>query len=144
LDGRFISVGPLEPKFWTALNAALGRTGDASELHADGADAARLRADLASRFAARTRDEWEERFAGAEACVEPVLTQDELAAHPQHVARELFFAIDDERHLRLPLGGRAAHHHAAPTLGQDSATILAEAGLGDSEIAALKAAGVTR
>ena len=49
----------------------------------------RLREELATIFAGRTRDEWEQRLAGLEVCCEPVLELDEVAAHPQIAARGL-------------------------------------------------------
>jgi alpha-methylacyl-CoA racemase len=142
-DDRFVSVGPLEPKFWAAFNAVLGRRGDPSELIGDRAAQEPLRRELAARFAERTRDEWEVAFAGSDACVEPVLGIDELAAHPQHRARGVFFDVDGERYLGTPFGG-GGEHRPPPGLGDDSAAILGEAGLSAGEIAALRAAGVTR
>ena len=43
-------------------------------------------------FAERTRDEWVARFAGADACVAPVLDLDEAPRHPHAVARAAFVA----------------------------------------------------
>ena len=84
-DGRFLSVGALEPKFWSAFNQAIGRPVDLSRAgRADEASRQQVRAEIQAILATRTRDEWEQIFAGADACVEPVLAADELAAHPQH------------------------------------------------------------
>jgi crotonobetainyl-CoA:carnitine CoA-transferase CaiB-like acyl-CoA transferase len=142
-DGRFVSVGPLEPKFWTAFNQAIGRPVDLSELVAGPAEQARLRAELATLFLTRTRDEWETAFANADACVEPVLGIDELAQHPQHRARQVFIEVDGHRMARTPFGG-ADGHRPPPTLGEHGAAILGEAGLSSDEIDRLRALGVTR
>jgi crotonobetainyl-CoA:carnitine CoA-transferase CaiB-like acyl-CoA transferase len=142
-DGRFLSVGALEPKFWSAFNAAIGRPVDLAELVAPPETQAKVRDEIQAVLATRTRDEWELVFAGCDACVEPVLSPDELARHPQHVARELFFKIGELEQVRTPFG--SAHgHRAPPALGADSAAILVEAGFSDSEVAALRTAGVTR
>jgi crotonobetainyl-CoA:carnitine CoA-transferase CaiB-like acyl-CoA transferase len=141
-DGRFLSVGALEPKFWAAFNQTIGRAVDHSELLGDAATQARVRAELQAILETKTRDEWEQLFVG-DVCVEPVLAPDELAHHPQHRARDRFFQLDDMTLTRTPLGRRAAHT-PAPPLGADSAAILAEAGLGAEEIAALRAAGITK
>jgi crotonobetainyl-CoA:carnitine CoA-transferase CaiB-like acyl-CoA transferase len=142
-DGRFLTVGALEPKFWLAFNAAIGRKTDPSELLAPPAEQERIRGEIAALLAARTRDEWEAVFAETDACVEPLLAPEELARHPQHVARGMFFPLGNLTQLRTPLG-RAEGHRLPPGLGEHSAEILGEAGLSTAEIAALKAAGVTR
>ena len=144
-DGRFLSVGALEPKFWTAFNQALGRKSDLSELVAPPEQQEKVRAVIQAILETRTRDEWEAVFAGpgCDACVEPVLSPDELERHPQHVARGMFFSIGDLKQVRTPFGSPSGHR-PPPSLGGDGATILAEAGFSADEIAALKSAGATR
>jgi crotonobetainyl-CoA:carnitine CoA-transferase CaiB-like acyl-CoA transferase len=142
-DGRFLSVGALEPKFWTALNQKLGRPVDLSELLAHGEQAERVERELQSIFETRTRDEWEAILAGADVCVEPVLAPEEIEQHPQHRARELFFEVDGYRQVRTPFGA-ARGHTPPPQLGQHTAQVLAEAGFSAHEIEALKTAGAVR
>jgi crotonobetainyl-CoA:carnitine CoA-transferase CaiB-like acyl-CoA transferase len=142
-DGKFLSVGALEPKFWIAFNAAIGRKADLSELVAGAEQQEKVRGELQAILETRTRDEWEAVFAGTDACVEPVLEPQELERHPQHVARGMFFSIGDLQQVRTPLGG-AEGHRPPPSLGGDGAKILAEGGFSDEEVAALKACGATR
>lgn len=150
-DGRFLSVGALEPKFWTAFNQAIGRPVDLSELIADQATQQKVRAELQAILETKTRDEWEAIFAqpapgGAatlDACVEPVLAADELARHPQHRARGMFFEVDGLLQTRTPFGG-AEGHRPPPSLGGDRDAILREAGFSDGDIARLKTAGATK
>jgi crotonobetainyl-CoA:carnitine CoA-transferase CaiB-like acyl-CoA transferase len=141
-EGRFLSVGALEPKFWAAFNQAIGRPVDHSELVGDAAGQARVHAEIQAILETRTRDEWEQILVG-DVCVEPVLAPDELKQHPQHRARDRFFDLDGMTLLRTPLGQRE-RHTPAPALGADSAIILAEAGLSADEIERLRAAGVTK
>jgi alpha-methylacyl-CoA racemase len=141
-DGRFLSVGALEPKFWTAFNQAIGRVFDHSELIAPPPAQAQIAAEIQAILETKTRDEWEQIFVG-DVCVEPVLAPNEVVEHAQHRARDRFFDLDGMRMTRAPLGQRAAHS-APPALGADSAAILAEAGLSEAAIAGLRAAGVTK
>jgi crotonobetainyl-CoA:carnitine CoA-transferase CaiB-like acyl-CoA transferase len=142
-DGRHLAVGALEPKFWAAFNAAIGRASDVSELVAPPAEQERIRGEIQAILAAKTRDEWEAIFAGHDACVEPVLGVDELERHPQHAARRMFFRIGDLTQVRTPFG-EAEGHAPPPQLGADGGAILAEAGFGEREIAELRTNGVTR
>jgi crotonobetainyl-CoA:carnitine CoA-transferase CaiB-like acyl-CoA transferase len=142
-DGRFLSVGGLEPKFWTAFNQAIGRAVDHSELAATGERGERIRREIADVIAGRTRDEWEAIFAGVDACVEPVLAPEELARHAQHRARGMFFDLDGYQQVRTPFG-RVEGHTRPPQLGEHTATVLKDAGFTDDEIAALTSTGAAR
>jgi alpha-methylacyl-CoA racemase len=107
-DGRHYSVGALEPKFWQALCEAIGRVDLVDQQYSE---------DLATQsavekiFRSRTRDEWEKVLSRLDACCEPVLDLDEVASHPQVVARNL-----------LTAGGRG------PRLGEHTEEILRELG----------------
>ncbi|MSP62996.1 MAG: CoA transferase [Myxococcales bacterium] len=142
-DGRYLSVAPLEPKFWAAFNAAIGRPCDLSELVGPRAVQERVRGEIQAILGTRSRDEWEAVFAGADACVEPVLAADELARHPQHAARGLFFSVGDLTQVRTPFGGPDGHT-GPPGLGEHGGQILGEAGFSDEEIGLLRAGKVTR
>lgn len=88
-DGRFVAVGALEPRFYEALIAGLGlRPDEAPQFDMAGWPALHRR--FAEIFAARDRDDWAARFAGTEACVTPVLSLSEAAAHPHNRARGTF------------------------------------------------------
>lgn len=90
-DGRWLTVGAIEPQFWANLCRALGleRWID-RQLDDDAQDA--IRADLAAVFATKDRDEWTELLADADTCVAPVNDIAEAAArslvveakHPTH------------------------------------------------------------
>ncbi|RJQ86226.1 CaiB/BaiF CoA transferase family protein [Amycolatopsis panacis] len=93
-DGRYVAVGALEPQFYTALLAGLDLTdaGLPAQLDREGWPA--LRAAFTRAFLSRTRDEWAAHFADVDACVTPVLAQDEVAAHPHIAARSGLIELD--------------------------------------------------
>jgi len=141
-DGRYLAVAALEPKFWIALNTALGRKPDVSEIVGNPAAQARTRAELAALFASKTAAEWDALLAQHDCCVEVVTELGELASHPLHVAREVFFSMDGGdgvgpiQQTRTPLGMPKVSR-PPPRLGQHSREVLVGAGLTDDEIAAL-------
>lgn len=160
-DGRYLAVGALEPKFWLAFNAAIGRPGDPSELIGDDAQQAAVRAEIQAILLTKTRDQWVAHFAslGSDVCVEPVLDLDELPQHPVHTSRQLFFSIADTAaaqrdgspipslpQVRTPALPQSAlgQVQPPPQLGEHSQTILREAGFSDEEIARLLASGAAR
>ena len=108
-DGRYYSVGALEPKFWAAFCAAIGRPDLVERQYSE--DLATQR-EVEEVFATRTRDEWEQVLGPADACCEPVLDLDEVPSHPQVAARGV-----------LTKSGRG------PRLGEHTEAILKEVGL---------------
>ncbi|MFC0529983.1 CaiB/BaiF CoA transferase family protein [Phytohabitans kaempferiae] len=86
-DGRYVAVGAIEPKFYAALLAGLDLRADELPDQLDRASWPAVKARFAEVFAARTRDEWTEVFAGTDACVTPVLSFAEAARHPHLAAR---------------------------------------------------------
>jgi alpha-methylacyl-CoA racemase len=147
-DGRFVALAALEPKFFEAFCAAVGRP-ELAERHLD--DGGRgPRAELEAIFASRTREEWTG-FAGEhDVCVAPVLEGDEPRGDPQLRARGAFVEVETPWEGRsLPgvatpvrIRGVQAPLRAAPQLGEHTAMVLREAGFSEDELAALRASGV--
>jgi alpha-methylacyl-CoA racemase len=141
-DDRYLAVGALEPKFWIALNQAVGRAPSVQELIAPPAEQARVRAELAAIFASKPAAAWRELLAQHDCCVEVVTELDELPDHPLHRAREVFFTIDGGpgvgpvQQVRTPLGTPAAPR-PPPRQGEHTRDVLVEYGFSDAEIAAL-------
>jgi len=77
-DGRQLTVGALEPKFFGRLCELLGR-GDLAERQYE-ADQEALAAELADVFRTRTLADWLEHFGDEDICVGPVSTRQEAAS----------------------------------------------------------------
>jgi crotonobetainyl-CoA:carnitine CoA-transferase CaiB-like acyl-CoA transferase len=136
-DDRCLAVGALEPKFWVAFNQRIGRAPNVAELVGDAAEQARVRDDIARILATKSAAEWMAIFGDADVCVEIVVELDELAEHPLHRERGVFFAMPGAPlQVRTPVG--APHEpRVPPKLGEHSREVLAEYGFGDDEIGAL-------
>ena len=141
-DDRFLAVGALEPKFWIALNTAIGRAPNVAEIVGNPSEQAKTRAALAAIFATKTAAEWNAALGRHDCCVEIVTEVDELPVHPLHEAREVFFTIDGGEGVgpimqtRTPLGAPRAPS-PPPRLGQHSREVLVEYGLTEDAIAKL-------
>jgi crotonobetainyl-CoA:carnitine CoA-transferase CaiB-like acyl-CoA transferase len=77
-DGRFLTVGALEPKFFARLCELLGVPELAPQQYGD--EQVELAAELAGIFLTRPLAEWLELFEGEDVCVGPVATLAEAAA----------------------------------------------------------------
>jgi alpha-methylacyl-CoA racemase len=94
-DGGWVAVGAIERDFRRQLLQLLGLTEELEEiLKAPDNDPA-VRCRLATIFRSRTRREWEQLFAGTDACVTPVLSLDEVMSHPQNEAEAVFSSVND-------------------------------------------------
>ncbi|MBN9684254.1 MULTISPECIES: CaiB/BaiF CoA transferase family protein [unclassified Corallococcus] len=142
-DDRWLAVGALEPKFFGALCAKLGRPELLDDAYSGGEDSARVKAELTRVFASQPLAHWREQLSGAEFCVEPVSEGDEVLADPQLRARGLFVETDDAQrgirvtHLLTPLRMGDVALRPPPTLGQHSRVILEDAGFTAEEISRL-------
>ena len=139
-DGKYLSVGALEPKFWLAFNRAIGRREDVSELVGPPERQDKVRAEVQAILRTRSRDEWAEILAPHDCCCEPVLEMDEVLAHPLHRARQVFTHVaaggEQVLQVRTPVGP-ARTDRLAPRLGEHSREVLAQYGFDDGEIRAL-------
>jgi alpha-methylacyl-CoA racemase len=90
-DGRWMSVGGLEPRFYAIMGERLGvELPDRNDLNEWPA----LRKVLAETFGQRTQAEWIEIFDGSDACVVPVVPLTEAYEHPHNVARGTYVERD--------------------------------------------------
>ena len=89
-DGRFITLGALEPQFYALLLQKLELPDVDPRSQYDIALWPALKARFTALFKSRTRDAWCELLEGSDVCFAPVLTIAEAAVHPHNVARGVF------------------------------------------------------
>ncbi|MEN9545225.1 MAG: hypothetical protein RLZZ598_2058 [Pseudomonadota bacterium] len=146
-DGKFISVGAIEPGFYAQWLERLGGEAASRQRLAEAPlDARRwpeLRALVAAQLRTRTRDEWCAVFEGSDACVAPVLDMDEAPQHAHNLARGAFVEIAGvTQPAPAPRFSRSAASTPAPAsaIGADTHAVLADWGFDAAAIAALAAA----
>ncbi|MEQ8248894.1 MAG: CaiB/BaiF CoA-transferase family protein [Alphaproteobacteria bacterium] len=144
-DGRYVAVGAIEPKFFTALLNGLGL--DAADLpdQYDRSKWAILRARFTEIFRGRTRDAWVEVFTGSDACVSPVLDRDEVARDPHIAARRTMIDVGGiDQPAPAPRFSRTLPKEPTPPVedGANSRDVLRDAGFSAMEIDGLIAAHV--
>ncbi len=106
-DGRFITLGALEPQFYALLLQKLELTDVDPRAQYVTSTWPPLKARFSALFRSRTRDQWSALLEGSDVCFAPVLTLTEAASHPHNLARGAFDAA--------PGGGVQAA--AAPRFG---------------------------
>ena len=131
-DGAYMSLAALEPQFWQAFCAAVGRE-DWWPRHLD-ADQAGLIQEVGALFRMQTQSHWVGLFEARDCCCEPVLALNEALDHPQARTRGLW----SEGQLRTPVSMPEAQHEAAPKLGEDTAQVLAELGYSLEDVERLR------
>jgi alpha-methylacyl-CoA racemase len=145
-DGKYVSVGAIETKFYAELIERLGLAGETLPKQHEKKRWPELRARFAEIFRGKTRDEWCALLEGTDACFAPVLDMVEARKHAHMAARNIHLEVDGvvnpapaPRFSRTP----SAIAHPAVASGSSTADVLAAFGFGAEEIARLKAAGVS-
>lgn len=142
-DDRYLSVGALEPKFFSGLLAKLERPELFAAGYDTGEEGLRAQRELETLFASKPQAHWLELLREADVCVEPVLEGDDVLRDPQHQARGLFVrALDpalgrEVTQLRTPVASGASPLRPPPALGQHTREVLGEAGFTAEELGAL-------
>ncbi|MGM9560764.1 MAG: CaiB/BaiF CoA transferase family protein [Phascolarctobacterium sp.] len=142
-DGRFLTVGTIEPKFWQRF-CDLIHCPELEKRQFDFAHEAELKQLVSEKIAEKTQAEWLELIGGAEFCVTPVCTLDE-ALQSQLTAQE---AILEEQECDLGklryIGGPVKFSAAssvisrrAPYLGEHTKEVLSALGYSQEDITAL-------
>jgi alpha-methylacyl-CoA racemase len=147
-DGKYMTLGALEPKFWANFCRKIGR----EDLVSRQFDSDERRDDLFEQvraiFKSRTQADWIGTMRDADCCCEPVLSMREAFQHEQTRARGMVqdfgAAINQLAPAYKMSDGHLPSFEPAPTLGQHTDELLAEIGISENERAILRNAGVIR
>ena len=144
-DGKYVSVGSIEPQFYAELLRLTGLEGDAEFAgQHNRANWPKLKERLAEVFKGKTRDEWTSIMEGTDVCFAPVLSIKEAPQHPHIAARGTFTEVAGvtqpapaPRFSRTPGSIERPPSHA----GQHTDEALADWGFAADEIAKLRETG---
>jgi alpha-methylacyl-CoA racemase len=143
-DGKFVSVGAIEPKFYEVLVEKLGLDPASLPDQLDRKSWPEVRGRFAAAFKQKTREEWCRIMDGSDACFAPVLSFTEAAQHTHNKARKSFVEVDGivqpgpaPRFSRTP----ASIKGGPPDFGAQTEQALAAWGFCPDAIAKLKAEG---
>jgi len=153
-DGKYVSIGCVEPWFWENLCRALGKEEYISYcispehfLHKpEGEKWEEISSYLKQVFLTRTRDEWFDFFADKDVPVGKVYTFDEVFNDPQVLHRQMVLEIDHPTLGKVKHPGIAIKlsetpgkvRSLAPIFGEHTSEILRELGYTKSQIEELR------
>lgn len=93
-DGKYISVGSVEPLFYANLCRALGREDFIDHQYAEGEKRDEIESHFRDVFLTRTRDEWLQTLRQIDTCVAPVSSPEEVVSDPHLIARGMIVEVD--------------------------------------------------
>lgn len=144
-DGKYISIGSIEPQFYTLLLEKTGLSNDPSlAKQMARAEWPALKQKLTAVFKMKTRHEWDVIMLGTDICYAPILSFAEAVDHPHNQARGTFVEVDGLKQAApAPRFSRTAPEvpPAAAAPGQHTRKVLLAAGFTAAEVEALVASG---
>jgi alpha-methylacyl-CoA racemase len=139
-DGKYISLGSIEPKFYAELLSLSGLDKEDLPAQNDRAQWPALKERVAALIRTKTREEWCRIMEGSDVCFAPVLSLAEAPAHPHNVRRNAFVEVEGvvqpapaPRFSRTP--GGVERPPAIP--GEHSREVLRDWGFTSQEVDAL-------
>jgi alpha-methylacyl-CoA racemase len=146
-DGRFVSIGSIEAKFYAELLEKLGLVDDDLPGRNDREAWPAHKEKLAALFRQKSRDEWCAIMEGTDICFAPVLDMNEAPKHPHMAARGTFVEVDGvtqpgpaPRFSRTP--GQVQRPPAEP--GEHTLEALSDWGFSEEDLSVLAKAGAIR
>ena len=145
-DGKYVSIGSIEPEFHALLLEKLGLEDDPHFAQQYKKDRwPELKARFVDIFKTKTRDEWCALLEGSDVCFAPVLDFAEAPLHPHNRARGVFTKVAGvTQPAPAPRFSETPSEigSAPPESGQHTADILAAAGYSEEELERLRAMSI--
>jgi alpha-methylacyl-CoA racemase len=142
-DGKFISIGSIEPQFYALLREKAGLDDAAFDAQHDKSQWPDLKQKLEVVFKTKTRDQWCEIMEGTDICFAPVLNMEEAYHHPHNQARETIvekFGVKQPNVAPRFSGTPSEIQGPVPGVGEHNDQALSDWGFSGDEIEALKSA----
>jgi alpha-methylacyl-CoA racemase len=143
-DGKYVSIGSIEPQFYAILLDKLGLAGADLPAQMDRSAWPGLKERFTALFKTKTREEWCRIMEGTDICFAPVLGIGEASQHPHNQARRAHVNVEGGwQPAPAPRFSRTAPEvqGAAPEHGSQTDEVLAHAGYSAREIEALRQSG---
>ncbi len=149
-DGKFVTVGAIEPHFWRNLCQKLDFEEYVERQYEEGEGREEMFRKFRAKFREKTQAEWIEDLRGVEICFGPVNGLAEMERDPQVLHREMVVTIDDPRRgpvrslgIPIKLSATPGTIRSAPAaFGEHTDQVLGELGYSAAEVAALRESGV--
>jgi len=145
-DGKYVSIGSIEPEFHALLLEKLGLEDDPDFAQQYKKDRwSELKARFVDIFKTKTRDEWSALLEGSDVCFAPVLDFAEAPRHPHNRARGVFTKVAGvTQPAPAPRFSETPSEigSAPPESGEHTAEILAAAGYSEQELGRLRAMNI--
>jgi len=144
-DGKYISVGSIEPQFYALLLELAEITDPEFDVQMDRERWPSLKQKLRELFRTKTRDEWCEVMLGTDICFAPVLSLAESVQAPHNVARQTFVEMDGVTHpAPAPRFSRTRPEIQSPppAPGEHTESVLSDWGFAVEDLGRLKSEGV--
>ena len=143
-DGKFVSIGSIEAKFYEELLDLSGLKGQELPNQMDRTAWPALKNQLTKIFKSKTRDEWCKIMEGSDVCFAPVLSMEEAPKHAHNRHRDTFVEVEGvvqpgpaQRFSRTP--GKIQRPPASP--GEHTEEALRDWGFSSAELERLRAQG---
>lgn len=131
-DGRYMSLGALEEKFWRNFCQAIGQEDLVEKQFVEGEEQLRVIELIKEKFQNKTQKEWVDFFTKVDTCCEPLLTLEEAFHHPQVLHRKMVLEVEHPvegkiRQIGNPIKSSSFPfeiHMPPPSLGEHTVEIL--------------------